>query len=77
MDDPTRGVDVGAKEEIYTLVRDLADRGVACIVASDNMHEVIGLSNRILVMRDGRIVAELEAPPERKPSEEDVVRHMV
>jgi ribose transport system ATP-binding protein len=77
MDDPTRGVDVGAKEEIYGLVRDLTDRGVACLVASDNMHEVIGLSNRILVMRDGRIAAELPAPPEAKPLEEDVVRHMV
>jgi ribose transport system ATP-binding protein len=77
MDDPTRGVDVGAKEEIYGLVRGLSERGVACLVASDNMHEVIGLSNRILVMRDGRVSAELPAPPEAKPAEEDVVRHMV
>lgn len=54
-DEPTRGVDVGAKAEIYRLMRDLADNGVAILMISSDMEEVIGVSDRIAVMRRGEI----------------------
>jgi ribose transport system ATP-binding protein len=59
IDEPTRGVDVGAKREIYALLRDLAAHGVAIVMVSSELPEVIGLSDRVMVMREGRISAEL------------------
>ncbi len=59
-DEPTRGVDVGAKAEIYRLMRDLADSGVAILMISSDMEEVIGVSDRIAVMRRGEISGILE-----------------
>jgi ribose transport system ATP-binding protein len=56
LDEPTRGVDVGARAEIYALVRQLADSGVALVVVSSDIDEVLGLSDRVLVVADGRIV---------------------
>lgn len=61
MDEPTRGIDVGAKQAVYQLMRDLAARGVAVLMVSSELPEVIGMSDRILVMRDGRVVGELPA----------------
>jgi len=58
LDEPTRGVDVGARAEIYTLVRSLADSGVAVVVVSSEVEEVLGLSDRVLVVREGRVVHE-------------------
>jgi ribose transport system ATP-binding protein len=58
LDEPTRGVDVGARSEIYALVRDLADRGVAVVVVSSEIPEVLGLADRVLVIADGAVVAE-------------------
>jgi len=58
LDEPTRGVDVGARSEIYALVRSLADRGVAVVVVSSEVEEVLGLADRVLVVADGRIVHE-------------------
>jgi ABC-type sugar transport system ATPase subunit len=58
-DEPTRGVDVGAKSEIYHLLRRLAAEGVAIIVISSDLVEILGLSDRALVMRNGRLVSEL------------------
>ncbi len=59
-DEPTRGIDVGAKNEIYALMRSLADRGVAIVMISSDMEEVIGVSDRIAVMHEGRISGLLE-----------------
>ena len=59
-DEPTRGIDVGAKTEIYGLMRGLADRGVAILMISSDMEEVIGVSDRIAVMHEGRISGLLE-----------------
>lgn len=59
LDEPTRGVDVGAKFEIYKLMRQLNDRGIAIVMISSELPEVIGMSDRILVMNDGRIAGEL------------------
>lgn len=61
LDEPTRGVDVGARSEIYALVRDLADRGVAVVVVSSEIPEVLGLADRVLVIADGAVVAEERA----------------
>ncbi len=59
-DEPTRGIDVGAKSEIYTLMRDLAAKGVAIIAISSDMEEVLGISDRIAVMHEGSITGILE-----------------
>ncbi len=58
MDEPTRGVDVGAKAEIHRLISQLAQQGLAILMISSELPEVLGMSDRILVMRGGRIVAE-------------------
>jgi ABC-type sugar transport system ATPase subunit len=59
LDEPTRGVDVGAKTEIHSLIRDLAARGNAVLLISSELPEVVALSHRILVMRHGELVAEV------------------
>lgn len=58
-DEPTRGVDIGAKREIYRFIEELADGGVAIIVISSEMEEVLRLSDRVLVMQDGHVTADL------------------
>ena len=60
VDEPTRGVDVGAKEEVYRLLRSLATEGVGIIMISSDLLEILGLSDRILVMRSGRIAGLLD-----------------
>lgn len=60
LDEPTRGIDVGAKGEIYTIIQDLARRGVCVIVVSSELPEVLGVSDRIAVMRQGKIAAILD-----------------
>jgi ribose transport system ATP-binding protein len=60
LDEPTRGVDVGAKGEIYRVIRDLAAAGHAIIVVSSELPEILYISDRVMVMRNGRAVAELE-----------------
>jgi ribose transport system ATP-binding protein len=59
LDEPTRGIDVGAKFEIYQLMRDLTERGVAILMISSELPEILGMSDRILVMHDGQIAGEL------------------
>jgi len=59
LDEPTRGIDVGAKYEIYTLMNQLAQRGIGIIMVSSELPEVIGMSDRILVMHNGRITGEV------------------
>ncbi len=58
-DEPTRGVDVGAKAEIYRLMRELTDSGAAILMISSELPEILGMTDRLLVMRDGRLVKEL------------------
>lgn len=59
LDEPTRGVDVGAKREIYNLMQELAKEGLACVVISSELPEIIGLCHRAVVMREGRTVGEV------------------
>ncbi|WP_336715978.1 sugar ABC transporter ATP-binding protein [Arthrobacter sp. USHLN218] len=61
LDEPTRGIDVGAKVAVYRLMRQLASEGAAVLMVSSELPEVIGMSDRILVMRDGRLAGELPA----------------
>ncbi len=67
-DEPTRGVDVGAKGEIYALMRGLADGGVAVLMISSDMEEVIGVSDRVAVMHEGRIAGVLERAEVNEPN---------
>jgi ribose transport system ATP-binding protein len=60
LDEPTRGIDVGAKDEIYRLMRELADHGVGIMMISSDMEEIIGVSDRVAVMHEGRIAGFLE-----------------
>ena len=59
LDKPTRGVDVGARHEIYGFIHELVANGLACILISSELEEILGLSNRVIVMRGGRIAGEL------------------
>lgn len=58
-DEPTEGVDVGARAEMYKIIVELAEKGAACLVISSDIAEIMGLSDRVYVMRDGEIVAEI------------------
>ena len=71
VDEPTRGVDVGARAEIYRLLRDLAQKGLALLVVSSDLPEVLALADRIVVMADGQTVGEL---PAASADEESVLR---
>ena len=72
VDEPTRGVDINAKHEIYALLRDLTTRGMAILLISSEMEEIVGLSDRVAVMRDGRIAATLDGP---SITEEAIILH--
>ncbi|HUG83265.1 MAG TPA: sugar ABC transporter ATP-binding protein [Euzebya sp.] len=72
IDEPTRGVDVGAKREIWQLLADLASRGVAIVMVSSELPEILAISDRILVMREGRVTIELTSS---EATEEGIMRH--
>jgi len=74
MDEPTRGIDVGTKQQIYHIIAALAAEGKSIILISSELQEVIGLSHRVMVMRFGRIVGELEGAA---INEEQIVRHQM
>ncbi|MFA6977633.1 MAG: ATP-binding cassette domain-containing protein, partial [Mesotoga sp.] len=77
LDNPTRGIDIGAKEEIYTFIREAANKNLAIILITDDLLELIGLSNRIVIMKDGNISLIVDADKRRKPTEQELVRDMV
>jgi ribose transport system ATP-binding protein len=70
-DEPTRGIDVGAKEQIHTLMRKLADAGKSIIMISSELPEILSMSDRILVMHEGRLVGELSA---QEATEEKILK---
>ena len=60
MDDPTRGIDVGAKYEIYKLMNDLTEQGISIIMISSELEEVLGMSERVMVMSEGKSTSTLD-----------------
>ena len=74
LDEPTKGVDVGAKFDIHEIVREMAAQGAACLLVSSDLPEVLSLADRILVMREGAIRGELAAAAGDPISEERVMR---
>ncbi len=74
LDEPTRGIDVGAKHEIYLIINSLAAEGMACILISSEMPEIIGMSDRIYVMSEGKITAEL---PAETATQEEIMRNIL
>jgi ribose transport system ATP-binding protein len=77
LDHPTRGLDVGAKEDVYQLIREITEEGVSVILTADTLEEMIGLSHRILVMRDGEVAQSFECLPGAKPQQVDLIQYMV
>jgi ribose transport system ATP-binding protein len=77
LDHPTRGIDVGAKDEIYKRIRELAASGISLIIMCDTLEEDIGLANRLVIMKDGRVVRELDCPRGAKPAPLDVIGDIV
>jgi ribose transport system ATP-binding protein len=73
-DEPTRGIDIGAKSEIYNLIERLASEGKAIIVVSSEMQEIMRISDRVLVMREGKIAAELTG---EDISEENIAQYAI
>jgi ABC-type sugar transport system ATPase subunit len=71
LDEPTRGVDVGAKAEIHRIMRELADQGLAILMISSELTEVLGMADRVIVMREGRVTGEL---PGEDATEADIMR---
>jgi ribose transport system ATP-binding protein len=74
LDEPTRGVDVATKAELYRIIRDLAKSGVGVLVVSSELEELVGICSRILVMREGEIVAEVDG---NAATERELLRHAV
>jgi len=77
LDHPTRGIDVGAKDEIYARIRTLATSGMSLLIMCDTLEEDIGLSNRLLVMKDGAVVREIACTARHKPTPVEVVSYVV
>ena len=73
-DEPTMGIDIGAKADIYHLMEQMAQEGMSIIMISSELTEVMGMSDRILVMRDGRLTAEIERG---QFSEENILNYAV
>jgi ribose transport system ATP-binding protein len=77
LDHPTRGIDVGAKDEIYRRIRELAAAGLSLIIMCDTLEEDIGLCNRMIVMKDGKTTNEINCPKEKKPTALDIIEYIV
>jgi len=77
LDHPTRGLDIGAKEDVYDMVRDMSDDGVGIVLVADTLEEAIGLSHTILVLKDGELRQRFDCAPGAKPTLFDLLHHMV
>lgn len=77
LDTPTRGLDVGAKSDVYAILHELAARGVAVILLADSLEEGIYLSHRVITMADGRVTGEFHSRPGDRPSRTSLIERMV
>ncbi|MEM8849602.1 MAG: sugar ABC transporter ATP-binding protein [Pseudomonadota bacterium] len=77
LDHPTRGLDIGAKEDVYEMVREMCADGVGIVLVADTLEEAIGLSHTILVLKDGIFQKRFNGMPGDKPSLYDLVHHMI
>ena len=77
LDHPTRGLDIGAKQDVYNMVRDMCDDGVGIVLAADTLEEAIGLSHTILVLKDGAIQRTFRCETGQKPSMYDLLHAML
>ncbi|PYD48163.1 sugar ABC transporter ATP-binding protein [Novacetimonas pomaceti] len=77
LDHPTRGLDIGAKEDVYAMIRDMSAHGVGIILVADTLEEAIGLSHTIAVIKDGEIKKWFSCQPKAKPSLYDLIQYMV
>ena len=77
LDHPTRGVDLGAKGDIYALIRDITEKGFSVLLMGDTLDECLGVSSRVIVMKDGIVSGEFDCPAGNKPDQVDVVRLML
>ena len=75
LDEPTRGVDIGAKSEIYRIISELVAQGVSILMVSSELPEVVGMSDRVLVMREGRLVGELNHSPGKEITQENIMHY--
>jgi ribose transport system ATP-binding protein len=77
LDHPTRGLDIGAKEDVYEMIRDMCEAGVGILLVADTFEEAIGLSHTIVVIKDGQIQKQFDAKPGMKPTPFDLLHHMI
>jgi ribose transport system ATP-binding protein len=77
LDHPTRGLDIGAKEDVYEMIRDMSADGVGIVLVADTLEEAIGLSHTIIVVKDGAIQKQFDCVPGAKPSLYDLLHHMI
>ena len=77
LDTPTRGLDIGAKADVYVLIRELAAKGLSVLLIADTLDEGIAMSHRVITMRDGRITGEFPSNPGNRPEKTDVLARMV
>ncbi len=77
LDHPTRGVDIGAKGDIYSLIRDITEKGFSVLLMGDTLDECLGVASRVIVMKDGLVCGEFDCPADNKPAQVDVVRLML
>jgi len=77
LDTPTRGLDIGAKADVYRLIRELAAKGLSVLLIADTLDEGIAMSHRVITMKDGRITGEFASHPGNRPDKTDVLARMV
>jgi ribose transport system ATP-binding protein len=75
LDEPTRGVDIGAKSEIYRIISDLAAQGVAILMISSELPEIVGMSDRVLVMREGHLMGEVGGATGEAITQENIMAY--
>ena len=75
LDEPTRGVDIGAKSEIYRIISELAAEGMAILMVSSELPEIVGMSDRVIVMREGQLVGELDGSSGKEITQENIMHY--